>query len=187
MRLTCSLILAFMALSHQAAAQTTRPAVEMDRIFFQNCLAPLLNEQPVISESLELLPEETALSVSPNSGGRVWMSRHAHVSLSAITDPTGLLEGCRVYWDAVAAKGRVIDRDYVVTEFDRWAEQNIQNGSFVEIRRCGDRTAKYSRTLESRMGRSMPVRVVISTIENLDFAMLMAAEVPTSEPALPCE
>lgn len=187
MQLKLYLILALSALSQSAAAQTNTPALEMDQMFFQRCLTPLLNEQPVLSEGLELLPEETALSVSADSDGRVWMSRDAHVSLSAITNPTGLLDGCRVYWHANAARDRVIDRNYVVTQFDIWADQSIQNGAFVEVRRCGDITRKYSRTLESRTDRSMPVRVVISTIEDLDFAMILAAEVPTSEPAIPCE
>jgi hypothetical protein len=186
MRLKLLLILALSALSHPVAAQTHTPAIEMDQIFFQRCLAPLLNEQPVLSEGLDLLPEETALSTSPDSDGRVWMSHVAHISLSAITNSTGLLDGCRVYWHATAAKGRKIDRDYVVTNFDRWADARIQNGEFVDIRRCGNPTTKYSRTLESLVERSIPIRVVISTIEDLDFAMLLAAEAPTSEPAIPC-
>jgi hypothetical protein len=186
MHLKLLLILALSALSQSVTAQTNTPAIEMDQIFFQRCLTPLLNEQPVLSEGLDLLPEETALSVSPDSDGRVWMSRDAHISLSAITNPTGLLDGCRVYWHAMAAKGRKIDRDYVVANFDRWADARIQNGDFVEIRRCGDPATKYSRTLESRIERSIPVRVVISRIEDLDFAMLLAAESPTSEPAIPC-
>lgn len=182
--------LAFVLLifSHPVAAQTNVPALRMSEMFFQRCLATLVDEQPVLSEGLDLLSEEAALWFDRNSGGRVWMARDAHVSLSAFIAPIGTFEGCSVYWHGGAANGRRIDLSYIIAEFDRWADQSIMDGSFVEARRCGDPRSEYSRGLDSRVERSIPIRVFVFTRDDLNFAMIMASEIATtSEPITPCE
>jgi hypothetical protein len=171
---------------YPAVSEINTPALRITEMFFQRCVTPLLAGEKIPTDGLERLPETTALSVSPKSKGRVWMAQDAHISLSKKTEDSNSLEGCSVYWHAIAAKGRFMDSQYVIAEFNRWAERQIELGNFVEIAKCSVPNVKYLFTIESRIERDVPVRIVISTIEKLDFVFMLAAEIAASEPPKPC-
>ncbi len=187
MKLKLCVLLFIVAAAHPAASQPNTPALRITEMFFERCVAPLLAEGTIITDGLERLPHKTAVSLVPNSQGKVWMAKDAHVSLSAITDKTDTFDGCSTSWHSSAAVGRKIDKQYVIAAFDRWADQVIQNGDFIGVNECGERSTKFTRVLESTVERHLPVRVVVSTIDELDFVYLVAAEIPNSKPRQPCE
>ena len=187
MKLPMYIAVLLSAISNPVASQTNTPALRATEMFFESCVAPLMLEQEIVTDGLDPLPSKTALSLFPNSRGEAWMAKDAHVGIAALQDKTGTLDGCSVSWHAAAAAGREIDSQFVIARFDRWATQKIQSGEFYEISECGERDGKYTRMLETKSDRSPPVRILISTIEDLDFVFMLAAETPASEPHPPCQ
>lgn len=186
MKLSISIAVLVSVVSTPVASQTNTPSLRATEMFFERCVAPLMLEQDIVTDGLDQLPAKTALSLFPKSRGKVWMAKDAHVGIAALQDKTGTLDGCSVSWHSAAAGGREIDSQFVIARFDRWATQKIQSGEFYEISECGERDAKYTRILETKSDRSPPVRILISTIEDLDFVFMLAAETPASEPHQPC-
>lgn len=170
-----------------AIAQTNIPAQRANELFFERCLTSLIVDEEIPTDGLIKLPMSAALSVAPMSQGQVWMAKDAHVSLSRIKQETKNLVGCQVRWHSMSAKGLKIDNQVVISKFDRWADEQVARDNFFNVQTCGDRKNEYMRTLESQMGKSTPVRIVISTISELDFLILIAAESPISEPPIPCK
>ncbi|MEM8717277.1 MAG: hypothetical protein AAGE92_16140 [Cyanobacteria bacterium P01_G01_bin.4] len=152
------------------------PATVMSEMFLKRCASPILNGQPTIVAGLKSIPEEANL-IAGAKPGRVWMSTHAHVSLSEF-DVSDKYLGCRVDWHGSAAErhGIAINHDHVIEHFATWVGEQVAQGKLVEIKQCGDRNSEYIHVVESKTERDPPVRIFLSHRREIDFIWLVASE-----------
>lgn len=169
-----------------SADPKTVSADRMVEIFFDRCVGPLMVEEEVNGEGMNALPEKTARQLNKRSTGRAWMPDDVYVALVEFTSKSGDLYGCTADWQTGLTVYRETDADHVASEFSRWAEEGIATGRFIEISHCGSPEHEYSRVLESRIGRSKPVRVALFITREINFVMMLGGEVPEVGSPVPC-
>ena len=170
-----------------AMSQVNLPAYRMVEMFFDRCVEPLLQERPIVTEGLTELDDPGFLSsTTPKPDGSIWVAPDAHVSMHAFNFKTRNQTGCVVRWHSDAAGERAIHGQFVIEQFDKWADTQIAAERFHEVQQCGDRANKFSRLLESRDNRKIPLRILISTIAEIDFVFLVAGK-GNAGTASPCK
>ena len=161
-------------------------AARMIEMIFERCAAPVLLGNKVAHEGLPQLSEDVARHQSKNSTGRSWVARDAHVTLNELVAPSGKYYGCDVQWESLASKGEPFDHQFVIDHFLKGMEQKVEDGTFVEIKRCGDRDKEFLVVFESRIARLRALRAVLSHISELDFMFLVFAETDAESAREPC-
>lgn len=158
---------------------TPEPADIVERMMFETCVPAIENNQPLETGDLYKMPEDYASSVEEKSGGTSWIDIVHGVEIYDMrTHYNGRdLSACQVRHDK--PKYAMPDLEPI---YDRWAENQISQGRYIEIPVCGDETEDYYRMFESsfRNPNGNHVRVAIWNMQELDFVFMAAGENPDS-------
>ena len=154
----------------------------MVEMFFDRCVEPLISDEPIVTAGLSELDHPAVLnSTKPKPDGSLWFAPDAHVSLHAFRHKARDIKGCVVSWHSGVVGEREIHSEFVIEQFDAWADLQIEKGRFAEILQCGERANTFSRMLESRNASDRVFRVSINTKKEINFVFLVAGGAPLTD------
>jgi len=154
---------------------TPEPGDVVERMMFEKCVPAMEYNTPLETGDLYKMPEDYASNVEEKSGGNSWIDIVHGVEIYAM----------RTHYqgrDFTACQVRQHEPKYAMSDlepiYDRWAENQISLGRYIEIPVCADETEDYYRIFESsfRNPNGNHVRVAIWNMQELDFVFMAAGE-----------
>lgn len=175
-KMQCALALLFLSAPLPAAAQVNMEAVRMVEVFFDRCVEPLMQGQPLITDGLNPLPEETARSMNKHSDGRAWMTPGVYVSLGSIMGAKGRV-GCMVQNEKGFFRKPEVADQFIIQQFEKWVDKRIEAGTFRNWYACGTHDTDYMRVVESIDESPVTLRLVLSSKPEINYIFMIAAEI----------